>query len=219
MLKNEKEKFILFIIVILIFIGLLMWQGIIVINEDINDNISELKDKKISKDVYALKEKTFVSERGDYDFSQKKIEKINDYFVYADENDNMAFTAFYTRLEEIAFQSTQKTNSLIIDKYQLAVVAPKDKSKNTPDKSVEAVSDSLLFKLTLQSNYNDLLKFISNLEAMSLYVYIESVNINIDGSSKSAKDLNKDILISDSPGLQSVLIIKVFRKPDISNIL
>jgi len=62
MLKNEKGKFILSVIFVLIVVGLLAWQGLFVINNNIANNISELKDKKISKDVYTLKGKTLEQE-------------------------------------------------------------------------------------------------------------------------------------------------------------
>ncbi len=50
---------------------------------------------------------------------------------------------------------------------------------------------------------------------MPYYVYIESVNINIDGGAGARKNLDKDIPISNSVNLQTVLIIKVFRKTNI----
>lgn len=208
MLGNEKGKFFLSIIIVLACSGFLIWQGIILVNADIEKNASEIKDKKIFSKVYGLREDSLPAETKDYLFSKSKIEKINNYFVYADDDDNMAFTSFFAKLEDFAFQATQKTNSLQMELYQTAVLAPKNANKSAPAKTVEAVSDSRLLKLTLQGNYESLLKFISYLEAMPYYVYTESINVNING----AAEAKKDTLSSDSINLQSILIIKVIRK-------
>lgn len=217
MLKNEKIKFFLSVIIISAIVGFLAWQGVININADINNNIGELKDKKISEDVYDLKGKSFEQERKAYDFSKSKIEKINDYFVYASDNDDTEFTSFFGQLDNIAMQSTQKEKSLTIDLYQDESGAQKDKKKPSGSKDSSSGAggkeDSRMLKLTLRSNFESLLKFISYLEAMPYYVYIESVNINIDNSAGAGKNLNKDLPISGSPNLQSILVIKVFKKP------
>jgi len=219
MLKNEKEKFFLFAIIILIIAGLLIWQGIIGISADINNSISELKDKKVSINVYNLKGKSLELEREAYNFSKNEIDKINNYFVYASDNDDTEFTSFFGQLDSIATQSAQKEKTLAIDLYQRESVVPKDKKKPSDLKNSASLEsnkeDSRLLKLTLRSNFESLLKFISYLEAMPYYVYIESVNINIDGGAGARKKMNEDVLTSNSPDLQTVLIIKVFRKTNI----
>lgn len=204
MLKNEKGKFFLSLIIVLVCIGFLIWQGIVRANADIEKNISELKDKKVFSNVYGLREDSLPAETADYNFSKSKIEKINNYFVYADDDDNIAFTSFFTQLEEIAFQATQKSNSLTMDLIQTTVLAP----KSAPIKTSGAANDSRFLKLTLQGDYESLLKFISYLEAMPYFIYIESINVNINGAEREKKDISA----SDSVSLQSILIIKVFRK-------
>lgn len=219
MLKNEKTKFFLSVIVVLVIAGFLTWQGIFAINADINNNISELKDKKVSKDVYDLKGIAMEQELEAYNFSKNKIDKINNYFVYASDNDDTEFTYFFGQLDSIAMQSTQKEKSLVIDLYQ----SQPGTAKNTKKTSGSIVSsgqgsgaeDSRLLKLTLRSNFEGLLKFISYLEAMPYYVYIESVNINVDSSAGAKESLNKNTPISSSINLQSSLVIKVFRKINI----
>lgn len=219
MLKNQKEKFFLSVAAVLIITGLLAWQGIINVNADINKSIGELKDKKISKDVYSLKEASLEQELEAFNFSKSKIEKINNYFVYASDNDDTEFTSFFGQLDNIAMQSTQKEKSLVIDLYQNASDAVKNKKKPTDSKdavsSAGSSEDSRFLKLTLRSNYEELLKFISYLEAMPYYIYIESVSVNIDSGARSNKTLDKDISAISSPNLQSVLVIKVFRKTNI----
>jgi len=215
MLKNEKEKFFLSVIAILIISGLLVWQGIARVKTDIERNIGAVKNKKVSIKVYDLKKDALASEIKDYDFSKNKIEKINDYFVYADDNDDMAFTSFFTRLEDLAFQSTQKTNSLTIELYQSKIPAPKDKNKKASVQADQA-NDNRLLKLNFQGNFESLLNFISYLEAMPYYVYIESASVNADsGGAGTNKILNKGVLADDSINLQTVLIIKIFRKTNI----
>lgn len=216
MLKNEKEKFILSVIVTLVFIGFLIWQGIFVVNADIDNSINVLKDKKISKDVYALKGKSLEEEKKAFEYSKQKIEEINDHFVYASDNDDTEFTSFFGQLDDIAVKSTQKEESLVIDLVQngskaaVKSSAEKDTAGKADDKE-----DSRLFKLTLKSNYEGLLKFISYLEAMPYYVYIESVTININNGEGSDKNFDSNASASSSPGLQSILIIKVFKKTNI----
>lgn len=216
MLKNEKTKFFLSVIVILIIACFLIWQGVIGVSADINNSIGELKDKKIASDVYNLKEKSLEQELEAYNFSKNKIEKINNYFVYASDNDDTEFTSFFGQLDNIAMQSTQKEKTLTIDLYQSQASTAKNTKKTSASNGASAQDsnkeDSKLFKLTLRSNFEDLLKFISYLEAMPYYVYIESVNINIDSGAGARKNLDKDVPISDSINLQTVLIIKVFRK-------
>jgi len=220
MLKNEKEKFFLSVILILIIVGFLIWQGIINVNLDINNNISEIKDKKISKDVYNLKEKSLKQELEAYNFSKTKIEGINNYFVYATDNDDTEFTTFFGQLDNIAMQSTQKEKSLVIDLYQdeSSVVKNKNKTSSSKDTSsaTGSIDDSRLLKLTLRSNFGGLLKFISYLEAMPYYVYIESANVNIDNGARAAVEkMDKNNPINNSVNLQTVLIIKVFKKTNI----
>lgn len=219
MLKNEKIKFFLYAFIILIIIGFLIWQGIIKINSDINNSISALKDKKISRDVYSLKGKALGQEREAYSFSKSKIEKINNFFVYASDNDDTEFTSFFGQLDAIAMQSTQKEKSLDIDLYQDASVPDKSKTKSAsakvPSSAAAEKEDSRLFKLTLRSGFEGLLKFISYIEVMPYYVYIESINININSASAALKKSDKNNPNNDSIDLQSVIIIKVFRKTNI----
>lgn len=219
MLKNEKGKFIISIIVVLGIAGFLIWQGIISADMDISKNINELKDKKISLNVYNLKVKSMDQEREAYDFSKNKIEKINNYFVYASDNDDTEFTSFFGQLDSIAMQSTQKDKSLTIDLYQNKPVAAKDKTKTSisasPSPEASNTEDSRLLKLTLRSNFESLLKFISYLEAMPYYIYIESASINADSGAGTTRSLDKNIPTDNSVNLQSVLIIKVFRKINI----
>lgn len=219
MLKNEKGKLFISVIVVLGIAGFLIWQGIISADIDISNSINELKDKKISLNVYNLKVKSLNQEREAYNFSKNKIEKINNYFVYASDNDDTEFTSFFGQLDSIAMQSTQKDKSLVIDLYQNKPIAAKDKIKSSgsasPSSEVINVEDSRLLKLTLRSNFESLLKFISYIEAMPYYIYIESVNINTDSGAGTTKSLDKNIPINSSVNLQSVLIIKVFRKTNI----
>jgi hypothetical protein len=219
MLKNEKVKFFLSVIFVLIIVGLLTWQGIIVVNDKINNNISELKDKKISKDVYALKGKTLGQEQEAYDLSKNKIEKINNFFVYASNNDDTEFTSFFGQLDSIALQSTGKEESLSIDLYEIdrASAAKTVKATTGNDSPDEASKDeSRLLKLTLKSDFGGLVKFISNLEAMPYYVYIQSISTNIDGDTQSVVGKNiKMQPVNINVNLQSVLVIKVFRKTNV----
>lgn len=212
MLKNEKIKFFLSIAVVLAVAGLLIWRGIFVINNEVNNSINALKDKKIFRDVYALKESTMDQEMEDYNFSKNKFDTVNNYFVYASDNDDTEFTAFFGQLDNIALLSTQKEKSLVIDLYQteLAVPVKGAKKPSAPaDSSVK--EDSRLLRLTLKSDFEGLLKFISRLEAMPYYVYIESVNINADNSVKE----KTEGLAVRSINLQTSIIIKVFRKTTI----
>lgn len=220
MLKNEREKFFLSMAVVLTIAGFLAWQ-VININADIDNNINKLKDKKISEEVYSLKEKSLEQELEAYNFSKGKIEKINNYFVYASDNDDAELAYFFGQLDDIAMQSTKKEKSLVIDLYQSRLSAAKDGkkavvSKDSFPQASGKEEDSRLLRLTLKSNFEGLLKFISYLEAMPYYIHIESADINIDSGAGSEKNLDKNILsTSGSVNLQSVLIIKVFRKTNI----
>lgn len=218
MLKNEKINFFLSAFIVFIIIVFLIWQGIININRDINNSINELKDKKVSTEAYSLKIKSLDQELNAYNLSKSKIEKINNYFVYASDNDDMEFTSFFGQLDSIAMQSTQKEKSLTIDLYQNGSVAANSKKTSSTSKDpVPAASkeESRLLKLTLRSNFQGLLKFISYLEAMPYYIYIESASINADSEAGAVKSADKNISSSDSVNLQSVLIIKIFRKTNI----
>lgn len=210
MLKNEKTKFILSIIVVLIISGFLTWQGIFVINDTINRSINELKDKKISKDVYSLKESSMEQELAAYNFSKDKIGKINNYFVYASDNDDTEFTAFFGQLDNIALQSTQKEKSLNIELYQSEPVSVRGAKKTDPSAQGGGKEDSRLLRLTLKSDFEGLLKFISYIEGMPYYIYIESVSVSASGV--KAKENSP---IPSSVNLQSTIIIKVFRKTTI----
>lgn len=218
MLKNEKGKFFLSIFIVLVFAGLLAWQGIININNRIANSISELKDKKISKEAYSLKGKTSEQEQDAYDFSKKKIEKINTYFVYASDNDDTEFTSFFGQLDNMASKSTSREDSLAIELFQSAPVADRNikKTNTAKDSSAKETTkdDSRLLKLTLKSDYRGLINFISRLEAMPYYVYIESVSTTVGGGTVMKKN-NKNAPIDDSVDLQSIIIIKVFRKTNI----
>jgi hypothetical protein len=213
MLKNEKTKFFLSIIVVLIISGALIWQGVFVINAKVNNSISELKEKKISKEVYTFKGTAMEKELADYEFSKSKIEKINDYFVYASDNDDTEFTSFFGQLDNIALLSTKKEKSLVIELYQVQPVAVKKTtgSASVPKQESSSKEDSRLLRLTLKSDFEGLLKFISYLEAMPYYVYIESININVDNSARARENTPA----GSSFNLQSSIIIKVFRKTTI----
>ncbi len=219
MLKNEKEKFFISVIVVLLIIGFLIWRGIVNVNAEINDKINELKDKKVSINVYSLKENLSEKEREEYDFSKDKIEKINNHFVYASNNDDADFTVFFGQLDSIATQTTQKEKSLSIELYQKKPIAPNDKKKsdgsNNSVPTKEEIENSRLLKLTLESNFEDLIKFISYLEELPYYIYIESVSVNMDNSAGIREKTKKDISADSSVDLQTVLIIKVFRKTNI----
>lgn len=219
MLKNEKENFFLSLFAVFLIVGFLIWQGILNINSDIQNTIADLKDKKISISVYDQRIKSLDQERESYDFSKSKMDKINNYFVYASDNDDAEFTNFFGQLDNIAMQSTQKEKTLTIDLYQNESSAAKDKKKPSDSKDAtgknDTKDDSRLLKLTLRSNFESLMKFIANLEAMQYYIYIESVNINIDNNVRSRNKLDKDISSNNSIDLQTVLIIKVFRKTNI----
>lgn len=219
MLKNEKEKFVLSIIIVLICSGLLIWQGIININNDIENTLSDLKDKKITKEALDLKDKTLEQEQQDYDFSRKKIEKINNYFVYASDNDDTEFTSFFGQLDAMASKSTGQEDSLTIDLVQSGPTTEKNIKKTSSAKESSsneaAKEDSRSLKLTLKSDFQGLMNFISRIEAMPYYVYIESVSTNTSDRSAVAKKIDKNTPADDSIDLQSIIVIKVFRKTNI----
>ncbi len=108
-----------------------------------------------------MKEKSLEQEIEAYNFSKNKIEKINNYFVYASDNDDAEFTSFFGQLDSIAMQSTQKEKTLVIDLYQNESGVSKDKKKpsglNDSSSQESNKEDSRLLKLTLRSNFEGLL--------------------------------------------------------------
>lgn len=209
MLKNEKEKFYLSIIIVLLLSGLLIWQGIINVKAIIEKNINEVKNKKVFITAYDLKEKSLPRELEAYNFSKDKIKKFNNYFVFAADNDDEEFSYFFSQLDNIAAETD---NSLTIDLYQDEISSLKNKKdagdpKNSAAKKTE---DFRLLRLTLDGNFENLLKFIFRLEGMPYYVYTESININNDA--RAEVNRAKSGQAGNRQNLRSVLIIKVFKK-------
>ncbi len=218
MLKNEREKFYLFAAAVFIITVLLIWQGIFNFIILIEENIGEIKEKKAAIAAYNLKEKSLPAELESYNFSKNKIEKFNNYFVYKNYNDDKEFSDFFSQLDDIANKAAQKTNSLTIELYENEQSLLKEKKGQVGSAKTSVQNndseDSRLLKLTFRGNFESFLKFISYLEAMPYYLYIESLNINIDSSSNfMSKALqNENNLEEKNVNLQTVIIVKVFKK-------
>lgn len=216
MFKNGKIIFVSSVTVVGLVIGFLIWKGIIAINDDINSNIDQIKDLKITQRAFELKEATIDQEFESYNFSKRKFDSINNYFIYESDNDDTEFTAFFRQLDNTALLSTGQDKNLIIDLYQSASVAEKN-TKKTAGKSGQAgkvAEESRLLRLTLKSDFSGLLKFISYLDSFPYYVNIESVNINFTGEKKNS-GIFSDKNISN---LQSSIIIRVYKKTTMSEL-
>jgi len=140
--------------------------------------------------------------------------------VYASNNDDTEFTSFFGQLDGIALQSTGKEESLSIDLFEIDRASAARTVKATTEKDSPAneapKDESRLLKLTLKSDFGGLVKFISSLEAMPYYVYIQSISTNIEGSTQSIVSKNiKMTPVYTNVELKSVLVIKVFRKTNI----
>lgn len=205
MLK-EKQKFYLVFTIILAIGVVLIWQGIINGRVRIDSNIYEIQDKKTTINAYSQREEALPMVSESYNSAKSKVDKFNDLFV--DEN---SLPDFIGNLESIAAQASVSLEKSFTDdpSAKIAQKTPAPKGSPVPSPASKE-AEGYVLRLSLKGGFAQLMNFISRLESMPYYVYIKSVSVsaNTAADSGSAK-IKKE---SSEGELQSIMIIKVFKK-------
>jgi len=214
MLNKEKEKFYLTIAAIFVIGIVLLWQGVLGSKALVDDFIKKINDKKLIIAAYDFKENDFTRTLENYNFTKNKIDTLSSYFV-GEEN----FPEFIKELELTAEQINSK-----FEITEITETNPSD-AKNNKEKKASAAKEakkdsgkdgSYVIKVVVGGSLDQLVRFISKVESMPYYVYIDSVNINLD----SGVDLNNNGLpgkkIPDG-SIKAQLVIKVFKKQNFND--
>lgn len=214
MLNKEKEKFYLTIAAISIIGIVLLWQGVFGSKALVDDFIKKINDKKLIIAAYDFKENDFSRTLENYNFAKNKIDTLDSYFV-GEEN----FPDFIKELELTAEQINSKFEITEIAETNPSDVTNNKEKKASAAKEVKKDSgkdSSYIIKVVVGGSLDHLIKFISRVESMPYYVYIDSVNINLD----SGVDLNNSGLqgkkIPDG-SIKAQLVIKVFKKQNFND--
>lgn len=207
MLKKEKEKFYIITAIILSFMLILIWQGIFSSRMAIENKTSEILDKKASIGAYSQRTEALPAVLANYNSAKKKIDEVNERFV----SGATEVGKFFSDTEIIAFETSIKLEKAFIENPEIVKKPAKKQPADSED--ILKTEDDKFLRFTAKGTYMNLLRFISKLEAMPYYIDIKSVNIGAaDVSVRGLPEKNS------LPGeLQSIIIVKVFKKQNIDN--
>lgn len=209
MLKKEKEKFYAIMAAVLLIGLVLVWQGIFTGRMAIGNKIRQIQDKKASIGAYSQREKTLSSVLNNYNSAREKIDEVNERFVSG--LNSVDVDKFFSELENAASEASVSMEKAFIENPE----AVKNPVKKPAGKESEAQAEEDKFlRLAIKGRYENLLNFIYKLETMPYYIDIKSVNIS------AAVVSRQDMAVKNNDSenvLQSIVIIKVFKKQEIND--
>lgn len=186
---REKEIFYFSLVAIFIICSVFAWQGVIEMKKSNDYGIVKIAEKKATIAEYGLKEKYLPNSLSNYNFAVNKIAEMRKYFV----NDN-DLPDFIKTLENLADKTSNSLEISFVNAPALSAdssVGVNSKTKGQKEKG------GFTMQLAVKGSFENIVKFISHLEGMPYYAYINSININTD--SKKGDFSNR-----------SVLVVKVF---------
>ncbi len=210
MLRKEKEKFYIITIFAVLTGFVLVWEGIFSSRMAIGRKIFEILDKKASIGAYTQREESLPGVISNYTSTREKIEKVNERFV--DGKNSVEVDKFFNELENAASVASVQLEKVFIEDPEVIKKTAK-KPAASPEAALSAEDDKFL-RLTIKGKYENVLDFIYKLEAMPYFIDIKSVNISTVAASWQDKKKEKD---NSDNELQSVVIIKIFKKQDIDD--
>ncbi|MBU3964929.1 hypothetical protein KJ695_03160 [Patescibacteria group bacterium] len=185
---REKEKFYLSVAAIFAVCSVFAWQGIIE-TKKLNDyEVAKIVEKKTIIAEYGLKEKYLSKSLSNYNFAVNKIAEMRKYFV-----NNNDLPDFIKTLENLA----DKTSNSLEISFVSVPAPPADSSVGANSKKTMGEKGGFTMQLAVKGSFGNLIKFISYLESMPYYAYIDSINIGADPKKESS-------------GIRSTLVVKVF---------
>lgn len=184
---REKEKFYLSAAVIFFICSVFAWQGVIESKKSNDYRIAEIAEKKATIAEYGLKEKYLPNSLSNYNFAVNKIAEMRKYFV----NDS-DLPDFIKTLEDMADKTSNSLEISFVNNPAL----PADSSAGANSKKPKA-EKGFTVQLNIKGSFENLNKFISYLESMPYYAYIDSINIGTDSK-------------KDDSSIRSALVVKVF---------
>lgn len=185
---REKEIFYFSLVAIFIVCSVFAWQGIIEMKKSNDYGIVKIAEKKATIAEYGLKEKYLPNSLSNYNFAVNKIAEMRKYFV----NDN-DLPDFIKTLENLADKTSNSLEISFISAPALSA-NPSGEANNIKTKGEKG---GFTMQLAVKGSFENLIKFISHLEGMPYYAYINSINISTDSK-------------KDDSSNRSVLVIKVF---------
>lgn len=185
---REKEIFYFSLVAIFIICSVFAWQGVIEMKKSNDYGIVKIAEKKATIAEYGLKEKYLPNSLSNYNFAVNKIAEMRKYFV----NDS-DLPDFIKTLENLADKTS---NSLEISFVNAPALSANSSGEANNIKTM-GEKGGFTMQLAVKGSFENIVKFISHLEGMPYYAYINSININTD--SKKGDFSNR-----------SVLVVKVF---------